>query len=209
MVSSSALPAHSSRGGTHTGLLLRQHRHPTHNNIIQSLSSELHKNLHNRHPRARHSLILILHQTLPLSIHHLQEIGLRIPSLPKHLPQRGASKRALVGREHAAFLVERDCAGGELERDFRGGGESELVGCVIGGGACDAAPVVAVVDGHVRGGVAGPVDGVEESRIVGVEDGIGAAFVVDIEGAEGFGRFEHGGVRISGIDGFDVCSVGL
>lgn len=80
---------------------------------------------------------------------------------------------------------------------------------MIGGRACDASPVVAMVDGHVRGGVAGPVDGVEESRIVGVEDGVGAAFVVDIEGAEGFGRSEHGGVRISGIDGFDAWSVGL
>ena len=78
-----------------------------------------------------------------------------------------------------------------MEGDVRGCGETVLLGCVIGGCACYAALIGAVVDCHVRGGVGGPVDGVEEGGVVGVEDGVVAAFVVEVEGSEGGGVAEH------------------
>ena len=91
----------------------------------------------------------------------------------------------------AAFFVESCRAGGELEGNVRGCGETVLLGFVTGGCACYTALIVAVEDCHVRGGVGGPVDGVEEGGIVGVEDGVVATFVVDVEGSEGFGMSEH------------------
>lgn len=78
-----------------------------------------------------------------------------------------------------------------MEGNIRGCGETVLLGFMIGGRACHAGLIVAVEDGHVRGGVGRPVDGVEEGGIVCVEDGVVATFVVNIEGSEGFAMSEH------------------
>ena len=108
-----------------------------------------------------------------------------------NLAQLCASEGAFVRGEVAAFFVESRCAGGELEGNVRGCGETMLLGRVIGGCACYTAVIVAVKDCHMGGGVGGPVDGVEEGGIVGVEDGVVATFVMDVEGSEGFGMSEH------------------
>ena len=108
-----------------------------------------------------------------------------------NLAQFCASQSAFVEGEGAAFFVERGRVGGELEGNVGGRGETELLGCVIGGCACYTALIVGVEDGHVRGGVGCPVDGVEEGGIVCVEDGVVATFVMKVEGSEGFGMSEH------------------
>ena len=162
-------------------------------------------------PRFGHgnSLILILNQTLPPSIHHLQEPGLGISSLPINLPQHCAPKSSSVGGEKPAFFVERHCAGGELEGDLRSGGESEPLGFMIGGCARDVAVVVAVIHRHVRGGCCTPANIVEDGLFVGVENVPSAAFVVDAQGPEGFGIFEHCGLSTLYLSGVCVWSIGL
>ena len=83
---------------------------------------------------------------------------------------------------------------------------------MIGGRACDVVAVVAVKNGHVRGGLVIPADGVEEGLFVVVEDVPRAAFLIDMEGSEGVGSSEHCGFRIlyrSGMYECNVWSIGL
>ena len=58
----STLEKYSSRSGrSHTRLLFRQHRHPTHYNLIQPFLRQLDTNLDSPHPFQRVPLVPVFH----------------------------------------------------------------------------------------------------------------------------------------------------